>query len=113
MMKIPSRLRAMIVAGALALTVGCLGAGTNFPSGPVTKIEKGVSTKKDIRRMFGEPFRTGVDNGYESWTFLYNRWVPWGKVRSKDLYIVFNKDSTVRAYTYNSNLDDRPSDEEE
>ena len=108
-----SRLRAVAISGALALLLGCLGVGSNFPSAAVTKIEKGVSTKKEIRRMFGEPFRTGVDNGYESWTYVYNRWVPWGKARSKDLYVVFNKDGTVRAYTYNSNLDDKTSSEGE
>jgi outer membrane protein assembly factor BamE (lipoprotein component of BamABCDE complex) len=106
-----SRLRAVAISGALALLLGCLGVGSNFPSAAVTKIEKGVSTKKEIRRMFGEPFRTGVDNNYESWTYVYNRWTPFGKARSKDLYVVFNKDGTVRAYTYNSNLDDKTSSE--
>ncbi|MGH7805989.1 MAG: outer membrane protein assembly factor BamE domain-containing protein [Candidatus Binatia bacterium] len=108
-----SRLRTAALGAALALTIGCLGVGSNFPSAAVTKIDKGVSTKKEIRRMFGEPFRTGVDNNYESWTYVYNRWTPFGKARSKDLYVVFNKDGTVRAYTYNSNLDDKTSSEGE
>ena len=116
MKKLSSGVRRVALAAALAMTLGCFGVGTNFPSAPVTKIEKGVSTKKEIRRMFGEPFRSGVDNGYETWTYVYNRWQPFGKARSKDLYVVFNKDGSVRAYTYNSNLDDRPDtdgDEEE
>lgn len=92
-----------VLATALA-TAGCFSVGENFPSTPVRKIEKGMTTKKDVRRMFGEPFRTGLDNGYESWTYVYNRWSPFGATRSKDLYLVFNKDGTVRAYTFNSNM---------
>lgn len=99
------RIRNAAVALALATTLGCVTLGTNFPTASVSRIEKGISTKKEIRRAFGEPFRTGVDNGYESWTYVYNRWTPFGQTRSKDLYVVFNKDGTVRAYTFNSNLD--------
>lgn len=101
------RMRALALALLLTAAAGCVTLGENFPSASTAKIEKGVSTKKQIRRAFGEPFRTGVDNGFESWTYVYNRWTPFGKTRSKDLYIVFNKDGTVRAYTFNSNLDDK------
>jgi hypothetical protein len=97
-------------AAALALAAvcatGCITAGRNFVSTPVKRLEKGVTTKSDIKKEFGEPFRTGLDDGYESWTFLYNRWSPFTQTRSKDLYIVFNKDGTVRSYTFNSNLGD-------
>jgi outer membrane protein assembly factor BamE (lipoprotein component of BamABCDE complex) len=94
----------MLIVLAISLA-GCASVGRNFPSSPVERIEKGVSTKKDVRQMFGEPFRTGVDNGFESWTYVYNRWSLFGSTRSKDLYVVFNKDGTVRAYTFNSNID--------
>jgi outer membrane protein assembly factor BamE (lipoprotein component of BamABCDE complex) len=93
--------------GLLWLTlVGCFTVGKNFPSGPVRKVEKGISTKADVRKMFGEPFRTGLDDGYESWTYVYNRWNMLSTTRSKDLYVVFNKDGTVRSYTFNSNLEE-------
>src|SRR5712692_2627733 len=95
-----------IVLGAALLTAGCFTVGSNFVSAPVKRIEKGVTTKTEIKKYFGDPFRTGLDDGYESWTYVYNRWSPFSKARSKDLYIVFNKDGTVRSYTFNSNLDE-------
>jgi outer membrane protein assembly factor BamE (lipoprotein component of BamABCDE complex) len=104
------RIRRRVVP-VLALTLalaGCFSVGRNFSSAPVRKIEKGVSTKEDVRKLFGEPFRTGLDDGYESWTYVYNRWAPFSQTKSKDLYIVFNKDGTVRTYTFNSNLGDTP-----
>ncbi len=92
----------------LAITIaasGCMGVGRNFTAGPVKQIEKGVTTKEDIEKTFGDPFRKGLDDGYESWNYVYNRWTLFGQTRSKDLYIVFNKDGTVRGYTFNSNLE--------
>jgi hypothetical protein len=98
---------AVAALGCLALAAaGCFTVGDNFSSMPVKKIEKGVTTKKEIEKMFGDPFRTGLDDGYESWTYYYNQWSILSQTRSKDLYVVFNKDGTVRSYTYNSNLSD-------
>ena len=95
---------AAMLAMAIASS-GCLAVGRNFTAAPVKSIEKGVSTKEDVSKLFGDPFRQGLDDGYESWTYVYNRWNLFGQARSKDLYVVFNKDGTVRSYTYNSNLD--------
>lgn len=103
-MTISGFLRATVFVSALSVT-GCFTVGRNFTSTPVKSIEKGVSTKADVQKSFGDPFRTGLDDGYESWTYVYNRWMPFSMTRSKDLYIVFNKDGTVRSYTFNSNLD--------
>ena len=101
--------RRVIVIAMLVLLIaasGCFSVGSNFSARPVRKIEKGVSTKAQVEEMFGEPFRTGLDDGYESWTYLYNQWILFSAPRSKDLYIVFNRDGTVRTYTYNTNFND-------
>jgi outer membrane protein assembly factor BamE (lipoprotein component of BamABCDE complex) len=101
------RMRARFAIGATLLAcAGCFTVGRNFVAGPVQSIEKGVTTKADIQGSFGDPFRTGLDDGYESWSYVYNRWSPFSATSSKDLYVVFNKDGTVRSYTYNSNLGD-------
>jgi len=92
------------LTGFLILGSGCFTVGRNFVATPVKQIEKGVTTKDDVRKAFGEPFRTGLDDGYESWSYVYNQWTAMTQTRSKDLYIVFNKDETVRTYTYNSNI---------
>ena len=90
---------------SVAPATGCLTVGRNFVSEPVSGIAKGVTTKADVSQLFGEPFRKGIDDGYESWTYLYNRLSLFSEARSKDLYVVFNKDATVRSYTFNSNVD--------
>jgi len=96
----------MALLGVTMLVAGCLTGGRNFVAAPVKTIEKGVTTKADIEKAFGDPFRTGLDDGYESWTYFYSRWAAFARMRSKDLYVVFNKDGTVRSYTFNSNLND-------
>jgi hypothetical protein len=97
---------ARLAMAALLGFTGCFTVGRNFVAAPVQSIEKGVTTKADVQQSFGDPFRTGLDDGYESWSYVYNRWTPFSVTRSKDLYIVFNKDGTVRSYTFNSNLGD-------
>ena len=93
-------------AAALLGCAACFTVGRDFAAGPVPSIEKGITTKADVQRSFGDPFRTGLDDGYESWSYVYNRWTPFAVTRSKDLYVVFNKDGTVRSYTFNSNFGD-------
>ena len=98
-------LASVLLALAGGLAAGCMTVGRNFASASVPGIERGVSTKQDIQNQFGEPFRKGLDDGYESWSYVYNQWSMLSQTRSKDLYVVFNKDGTVRSYTFNSNLD--------
>jgi hypothetical protein len=99
-------LSAVLLTGVVLGGSGCFTVGKNFPSQPVRQIEKGVTTQGEIEKRFGKPFRTGLDDGYESWTYVYNRWTAFSPTRSKDLYVVFNRDGSVRSYTYNSNLDE-------
>ena len=100
------RVSIVVLASVLCAGSGCFTVGNNFPSRPVRKIEKSVTTKPEIEKLFGDPFRKGLDDGYESWTYVYNRWNLFSTTRSKDLYVVFNRDGTVRSYTYNSNLEE-------
>jgi hypothetical protein len=51
-----------------------LHGGRNFVSTPVKKIEKGMTTKAEIKERFGDQFLTGLDDGSESWTYSYHRW---------------------------------------
>ena len=52
--------------------------------------------------MFGEPDKRGLENGYETWTYNYY-YYELGQLRdSKELYVVFDKDTTVRAYSFNA-----------
>ncbi|MBI2361637.1 MAG: outer membrane protein assembly factor BamE [Deltaproteobacteria bacterium] len=87
---------------ALVLLWGCMTAGRDFPVAPVKSIQQNVTTQRDVFGYFGEPYRRGLDSGYETWTYAYH-YYELGQLRdSKELYVVFNKDGTVRSYSFTS-----------
>jgi hypothetical protein len=91
------------LAAFLILTLvlaGCLSTGRDFFSGPIKNIQTNVTTQKEIFSYFGEPLRKGLENGYETWSYSY-QYYELGQLRdSKELHVVFNKDLTVRSYSY-------------
>lgn len=82
------------------LLSGCLYMGRDFSSTAVKSIENNVTTQREVFNNFGEPDRKGLEDGYETWTYSY-QYYELGQLRnSKDLYIVFNRDNTVRSYSF-------------
>jgi hypothetical protein len=94
-------MRSLIPALFLALGVsGCFYQGRNFDISPVKTIRNDVTTQREIYADFGEPLRRGLENGLETWVYSY-QYYELGQLRdSKDLYVVFNKDNTVRSYSF-------------
>jgi len=91
------KLSCLIVALILS---GCIYYGRHFPETPVKSITNNVTTQKEIFVNFGEPDRRGLENGYETWTYSY-QYYEIGQLReSKDLYVVFDKDKTVKSYSF-------------
>jgi hypothetical protein len=82
------------------LVSGCLSMGRNFGTAPVKTIQNNVTTQKEIFAYFGEPIRRGLENGYETWTYSYQYYELVQLRDSKELYVVFNKDNTVRSYSF-------------
>jgi len=81
---------------------GCMTVGRNFATVPVKEIQINTTTQKEVFGSFGEPVRKGLENGYETWSYSYH-YYELGQLRdSKELYVVFNKDSTVRSYSFTS-----------
>jgi len=79
---------------------GCLYMGRDFVTTPVRSIENNVTTQREIFNYFGEPIRKGLENGYETWTYSYQYYELAQLRDSKELYVVFNKDNTVRSYSF-------------
>jgi hypothetical protein len=83
----------------LALS-GCLAVGRDFATTPVRNIQNNVTTQNEIFTNFGEPMRRGLENGLESWTYSFH-YYEFGQLRdSKELHVVFDKDNTVRSYSF-------------
>ncbi len=56
-----------------------------------------------------EPYRTGIDDGDATSTWLHYRLRVFGEQDTRDLYVRFNGDRTVKSYSFNSNF---PGDHE-
>ncbi|MCX5789589.1 MAG: hypothetical protein NTX64_13955 [Elusimicrobia bacterium] len=87
-----------------ALFCGCITMGTPFDVGKVPGIQVGKTTEKELRLAFGEPYRTGVEDGDDTETWLDYKYSLLGEQKTRDLYVKFNADGTVKSYSFNSSL---------
>jgi hypothetical protein len=87
----------------LATLTGCgsLKAGRDFPSAEPQLIVLGKTDKPSLQRMFGEPYQVGLDSGDPTWTWFY---ADAGQDLSKSLTVRFNRDGTVKSYSFSSNF---------
>ena len=86
------------------IIIGCANVGNNFNQKEVAKIQIGSTKKEDIRKLFGNPFRTGIENGREIWVYEYNSYSSFRQGSFKDLIIVFNRRGIVDSHQIMSNL---------
>jgi len=94
------RLCLMLIVLFLA---GC-SMGRDFPTFPIEEIRPNVTTKREVYAAFGEPVEKGSDSGYETWTYYYYSMYPVVGLQSqKRLHVIFNRDGTVRNYSYSTN----------
>lgn len=94
----------LIAALVLGGTVGCFTMGRNFPGkDAINRIQIGKTTKLELMETFGSPYRTGVEDGDQTWTYAYWK-VRLVKVSTRDLYVKFDKNDVVKSYSYNTNL---------
>ncbi len=99
-------MRPRILRCALPLAVAglsaCATVGHDFASEPVTVLKIGETTQADVQRLFGDPWRTGVEDGERTWTYAHYRYALFGTPRAKDLKISFDAGGRVSSYTYSS-----------
>ncbi|MGM0418109.1 MAG: outer membrane protein assembly factor BamE domain-containing protein [Thermodesulfobacteriota bacterium] len=101
------RLKTFILISVFLFVSGCATIGKDFSSENISRIETGTTTKQDIQDMFGEPWRTGVENGSKTWTYGYYKYRSIGESSTKDLVVKFNKDGTVDSYNFNTTEPDK------
>jgi hypothetical protein len=92
-------LTTMLLVAALSLPViSCMPTvGKAFPVYKVRQIEAEKTTMAEIRQMFGEPWRTGLENGDRTWTYG-----EYGVNISRDLVIRFDDQNVVKSYSFSS-----------
>ncbi len=87
----------------VSLALGaCLTVGRDFPTGDVGKIAIGKTTRDDVHRMFGTPWRTGLEDGRRTWTYGHYRYKLFGTTETTDLVVRFDPNGVVTSYTFNA-----------
>jgi len=91
-----------LVVSAILLTSGCATVGHEFPTAPVSTIKIGETTQNDIYTTFGNPWRTGLDNGMKTWTYGNYYYTLFGDGSTEDLVIKFDKRGVVSSFVFNT-----------
>ena len=86
----------------MLLCAGCATVGFDFQDGYVSRIKIGTTTQKNIRTMFGSPWRVGVEDGNQTWTYGRYTYRLLSQSSTKDLVIRFDDNGIVTSYTYNT-----------
>jgi outer membrane protein assembly factor BamE (lipoprotein component of BamABCDE complex) len=97
-----ARAKMAVTAFTLAMIAGCATVGRDFPTHPVDQIRVDDTTRAQIQEMFGDPWRTGIEDGKRTWTYGKYRWSAFGEAETTDLVVRFNEDGTVDSYVYNT-----------
>ena len=92
----------IILVGIILLQGGCSTTGKSFNTSKIESIVNETSTRADIKKMFGEPFKTGIQNGQPIWIYEDNHYSIIREETSKDLIIIFNLDGIVQSYQFMS-----------
>ena len=87
----------------LIFSAGCITVGKSFSVDPVRQIQIGKTTKQEALTLFGTPWRTGIEDGDETWTYGYYQYKLFGNSNTYDLILRFNEKGEVISYSYNSN----------
>lgn len=97
-------LLATLIASTGSLT-SCLTVGEEFTS-EVTWITANKTTKSEVERQMGTPFRVGYDTGLLTYTYAFYRYSAFRPTRTKDLTIRFKPDNTVDSYSFSSSFEE-------
>ena len=96
------------LAALLLFASGCVSSGNEFPAEPIPKLEVGRTTQAEVRKAFGEPWRTGLEDGQRTWTYGQYRYSLSGAPKARDLKLKFDGRGVLTTYTYSSTERDLP-----
>ena len=88
----------------ILLLTGCVSVGRDFPTPTQDIIKNGVTTGVELLQRFGSPTQVGIENGDQTWSWVYVRAGGLGQPLSKELRVRFDDRGVVKSYSYSSNL---------
>ena len=80
----------------------CATVGREFPVDAVNKIRLGQTSKEEINKILGPPWRIGLEDGNRIWTYGYYKYRLLGETTTRDLVIRFDSNGIVSSYTFNT-----------
>ena len=94
-------MRRLIVHLMLLSTVltgfSCAQIGNDFPIERTGEIKHGVTTKEEVKQIFGEPVSVSRgEDGSETWVYMHSVGTALGTGKAKTLGIAFRPDGVVR-----------------
>ena len=99
----PNYAVALILISILILFVsGCITLGKEFPEANVSSITIGLTTKNEVRKLFGSPWLSGVQDGKLAWTYGSYDYSLFGERKAKDLIVQFDVRGKVSSFTYST-----------
>ena len=93
----------VFVVGIISISNGCGTVGKNFNTSEVENIVNGTTTQSDLKKMFGKPFKIGIQNGQPIWIYEDHHYSILREETSKDLIIIFGLDGIVQSHQFMSN----------
>ena len=91
--------------GVSLSSTSCLTVGSQFPS-VVNWVKPNTTTRAEIEKAFGPPFRVGYDSGLKTYSYGYYKYSAFSDSQTKDFTIRFNANDTVNSYTFSSSFPD-------
>jgi hypothetical protein len=80
--------------------------GIDFDPHEVPNIHIGSSSLEDVRKLLGDPWRVGLQNSMQTWTYGEYKYYLFNPAETRDLVIRF-QNGLVKSFTFNStNHDD-------
>jgi outer membrane protein assembly factor BamE (lipoprotein component of BamABCDE complex) len=91
-----------IILAACFLASACITVGQAFRPDAVQLVELNVTTRDQVRAALGPPWRTGIEDGLDTWTYGHYRYSMFGASRTRDLVVKFDEAGVVVSYQYNT-----------
>ena len=92
----------ILISTITMFLTGCITLGKEFPEANVSTISIGVTTKNEIRKLFGSPWLSGVQDGKPAWTYGIYDYSLFGERKAKDLVVQFDDRGKVSSFTFST-----------
>jgi len=95
--------RILVVVCLLCLLLSsCATVGRDFSHQAVAQIKIGITSRDEVRRLFGSPWRIGIENGADTWTYGSYRYRIFKAPASSDLVVRFNPQGLVESFSFST-----------